>query len=170
MRAKTPKKPLKTPPARTRKYSSDPAERAAELVSEGKLGGKQPGAGRPRKSVSEPQSNHPRPASSAVAQAAREHSGLIARAFLDVLDDPDASDRQKMAASKSLVAIELRESALELDEAKQGVAPERVLPEDHGEAVRQLAGLVASNPLVARRLAAVLTSAGPPGDNPPNND
>jgi hypothetical protein len=155
---------FKNSTATKRKYASDPATRAAELVSEGRFGGKQPGAGRPRKSASDSQQR----ASTVVADAARENADLIAATFVDTIRDPDSSRRAQMHASKTLIAIEGREAELTRADEPEGLAAPSGLPTDHSELVTHLATLVASNPIVARRLGALLASAAAPAEDPPN--
>jgi hypothetical protein len=146
-----------------KRYSSDPKVRARELVAEGKIGGPRAGSGPKPKRTTEPQR-----ASSVVAQAAKDHAEQIAATFTNVITDPDASDRQKMHASKTLVAIEAREAELTRADEREGLAAALDLPTDHGELVTYMAKLVLSKPLVARRLSAILASAAPPADDPPN--
>jgi hypothetical protein len=146
-----------------RRYASDPATRAAELVSEGRFGGKQPGAGRPRKSVTESQQR----ASTVVADAARENADLIASTFTDTLSDPDASRRARMKAGSTLIAIEGKEAEQQRADDREGLTRPSDLPEDRAELISHLAELVAGNPILARRLGAILSSADAPAPEPP---
>jgi hypothetical protein len=152
---------------RPRKYASDPRERARELVRDGKLGGARPGSGRPRKSTGKSQSNHPRPAAAAIAAFARDHADELAQVFADVLDDPDATDAQKLRAVRSMLGIEMKETEFQLEERKlnrPAPTPEHGSAED---AAAQLAARLAANPIVTRRLLAVLAPVEGPEGNPP---
>ena len=103
-----------------KRYSSDPSERARELVAEGRLGGARPGSGRPPKKRTEAQAGERRTAASVIAAWAREHGEQMAQVFVDVLDDPDASDRQKIHAVKVMLGIESKEAELQLLEERNG--------------------------------------------------
>jgi hypothetical protein len=148
----------------SKRYSSDPAERARELVAEGKFGGRQKGAGRPPKERTEDQS-HPRPAAAAVRRAAAQNADKIAQVFVDVLRS-DASDAQKVRSMKALLNVEQKEVAIELEERKLNVAPAPEF-ESREDAAHALAAKLAANPLLAQRLGAVLSAAKAPEDNPP---
>jgi hypothetical protein len=91
-------------PTTKRKYSSDPATRARELRDEGRFGGRQPGAGRPRKDAA-PR----RRAASVIAEGARENAHLMAQVLEDVLTDPEATDAMRIRALKLAINIESRE-------------------------------------------------------------
>lgn len=149
---------------RTRKYSSDPSERARELVRDGVIGGARPGAGRPRKSASDSQQR----ASSVVADAATQNADRIAATFIDTINDPDASRRAQMHASKTLIAIEAKEGERQRADDREGIARASDLPEDRDELAAALAAKLAANPILARRLGALLAAAASPGDDPPN--
>ena len=99
--------------AQKRRYSSDPAERARELVAEGKLGGPRKGAGRPRKLTSERERKR---ASTVIAERAREVAPQMAAALADVLLDDDATRSEKLRAVKAMVNIEGVETDRERDE------------------------------------------------------
>src|ERR1700743_43060 len=157
-------KPTETP---SKRYSSDPKTRAAGLDAEDRLGGKQPGAGRPRKSVSEAQSEHRRPAAAAVAQAARDNADAISNVFVTILHDDTASNAAKVRAMKSFLSVEQREAELQLAEARAHTLPDRPLPESAEEAAAQLAAKLSGNPILAERFSAVLRAAGADTPNPP---
>ena len=76
-----------------KRYSSDPKTRAAELVAEGKIGGRRQGAGRPRKGVTERQRKR---ASTVITEYASENADRIAGVLLDVLLADDATRTEKM--------------------------------------------------------------------------
>lgn len=97
----------------TKRYSSDPKQRAAELVAEGKIGGKRKGAGRPRKPTSDSQRKR---ASTVIAERAREVAPQMAAALVDVLLADDATRTEKMRAVKVLTGIEGVETDRERDE------------------------------------------------------
>lgn len=153
MGAKTAKRPPRKPPKR---YSSDPTERAKELVAEGRFGGKREGAGRPRK-VS-PESQSPRPASAHVAAGVAELGPQMLGVIRDVLTDDQASDGAKLRALKAAVGIELKETELQLEEAKRTGSrpPDFDTPE---EGATQLMDKLRANPILRDRLLAVLTAA-----------
>lgn len=88
-------------------YPSDPSERARMLVAEGKIGGPRAGSGRPRK----------RRAAELVAEKAQRHADKIWSAFEDALD-PSKPDSIRLAAAKELIALEHRESDLQLKEER----------------------------------------------------
>jgi len=152
-----------------RRYSSDPKTRAAELVADGKIGGKRDGAGRPRKSTSESQSLQRRPAAQAVARAAREHADKIGQVFIDVLEDDDASDRQKVHAMRALIGIEQKEAALQLEEESAGRTPADEVPSDRGELTAALAAKLANDPLLRQQFSRLLAAAGSQTDVPPKS-
>jgi hypothetical protein len=155
-----------SPPKSPKRYSSDPKTRAAELVAEGKLGGARPGAGRPRKSVTEAQ---PKRASTAVTEWAQQNPELIASVIPDVLNDPDASDHLKLRAVKLGLRVESDEVERQRQDEREGRSPAE-LPDpnaDHSELVALLAAKFAANPLLARRLGAVLSAVDVPATDPP---
>jgi hypothetical protein len=158
---------FKKPPEKPRKrYSSDRKTRAAELVAEGRLGGAQPGSGRPRKSVTEAQ---PKRASSAVTEWAQANPDLIASVIPDVLNDPDASDHLKLRAVKLGLKVESDEVERQRQDEREGIAPASAIPTDRRELESHLAALLISNPIVARRMGALLSGVDAPALNPPNN-
>jgi hypothetical protein len=138
-----------------KKYSSDPKTRARELVAEGKFGGRQPGAGRRRK----PDSQKPKRASAAIAQAARDNADKIASVFTGIVNDDDASRHIKMRAAKLAVDIEGREAERVREEDDRLGRSRADLPEDRDALVSALAEKVAANPVLAAQLGAVLTAA-----------
>lgn len=158
-------KPTETPP---RRYSSDPAERARELIAEGRLGGKQPGSGRPRKRVSEAQ---PRKlAMTTVTERLRESAELIASVIPDVLNDPDATKSERMRAARLAIRIEGIDEDRRREEASEGRRSAMAdLDADRAELVAALAVKLAENPLLAQRLGAVLSAAGADTPNPPGS-
>jgi hypothetical protein len=89
-------------------YSSDPKERALQLKEDGKIGG-QFGklGGRPRK---------PR-ASEKVAEAAQKDADNIIKVFRDLVKSD--SDKTRLAAANSWLAIEQEETKLRLQEERQ---------------------------------------------------
>jgi hypothetical protein len=143
-----------------RRYSSDPKTRAAELVKDGKIGGKREGAGRPRKSTSDTQ--RPKRASTVVAEALRENAELVASVIPDVVNDPDASRHIKLRAAKLAVDIEGREAERTREEDERAGrfrAGGGELPEDRDELAAMLASKLAANPLLAAQLGDVLSRA-----------
>jgi hypothetical protein len=82
----------------------------------------------------------------------------MARVIEDALTDPNASDSVKMRALRLAINIEGREEDRQREHGSNDGT-------DLGEAatrpelVEQLAATLASNPLIARRLSAVLASA-----------
>jgi hypothetical protein len=156
------KKPSREP---RKRYSSDPKTRAAELVKDGKLGGARPGAGRPRKTHSEPQ---PMRATQAIAEGLRENAELAAAVIPSVLLDPTASKGQKMAAVRLGLKIESDQAEHERQEAREGRHPAELpdLDGDRTVLAAALAAKLAGNPLLARRLAAVLSGVAGSTDKP----
>lgn len=144
----------------SRRYSSDPKIRAAELVRDGKIGGRREGAGRPRKSTSG--SQKPKRASTVVAEALRDNAELVASVIPDVVNDPDASRHVKLRAAKLALEIEGREAerVREEDERLGRFRSGRgELPADRDALVQALAAKVAANPMLAAQLGAVLSRA-----------
>jgi hypothetical protein len=161
--------PVKSFDKPRRKYSSDPSERAKELVAEGRFGGKREGAGRPAKGVTEIQPNHPRPAAAAVRRAASQNADRIAQVFISVLDDETATDAQKVRSMRALLDVEQREVGIELEEAKlnrSSPGPQFAGAED---AAAQLASRIRENPILRSRLLGVLAAGPPPEGNPPQD-
>lgn len=153
MATKTPKKP-------PRKYSSDPKTRAAELVAEGKLGGRREGAGRPRKVSPETQS-HPRPASAHMAAGIAELGPQMLGVIRDVLEDDTASDGAKLRALKAAVGIELKETELQLEESKRDLPSPPPEFENREDALSALAAKLAENPILRDRLLAAVAPRPP---------
>jgi hypothetical protein len=141
-----------------KKYSSDPKTRARELVAEGRFGGRQPGAGRRRK----PDSQKPKRASTVIVERLRENPELVASVIPDVMNDPDASRHMKLRAAKLAIDIEGREEEHRREDKREGRNRDRLaeLPQDREALAEALAAKLASNPLLARSLAAVLARAG----------
>ena len=136
-----------------KRYSSDPKQRAAELVAEGKIGGKREGAGRPRKLTSDGQRKR---ASTVIAEYARENAEQMAKVITDCLLDPDASQMDKMRAVKLAVGIDFRESDRERDElADPNSAQSQEIAANAEEAKAQLAGML-SDPVTGERLKSAL--------------
>lgn len=132
-----------------KRYSSDPKQRAAELVAEGKIGGKREGAGRPRKVTSDGQ---PKRASTVIADYVRENAEDMAKVITDCLLDPDASQLDKMRAVKLAVGIDSRESDREREElADPNSARSQELAETAGEAKENLTRML-SDPVTGERL------------------
>jgi hypothetical protein len=147
---------FKKPSGAVRKrYSSDPKTRAAELVADGKLGGARAGAGRPRKHT-DAQSVR---ATSVIADGIRENADLAARVVPDVLRDPDASDRVKMQAIKLGLRIESADEDRRREDEREGRRAAELpdLDGDRDVLAAALAAKLAANPMLARRLAAVLS-------------
>jgi hypothetical protein len=119
----------------------------------GKLGG------RPPKVPTEDQL-HPRPAAAAVRRAAAANADKIAAVFIDVLNS-DASDAQKVRSMKSLLAVEQKEVAIELEERKLTSTPPPPQFGSAEEAANVLAARLASNPILRSRLLASLTAGDP---------
>jgi hypothetical protein len=89
-------------------YSSDPSERALQLKEDGKIGGHFGKlGGRPRK---------PR-ASEKVAEAAQKEADNIIKVFSDLIQSD--SEKTKLAAANSWLAIEQEETKLRLQEERQ---------------------------------------------------
>lgn len=139
-----------------RKYSSDPKQRAAELRAEGKFGGKQPGAGRPRKSASDA---HPKRASAVIASYVRENGPEFARVLEDILRDPDASDAIKMRATKLALQIETNEEERQRQDEREGRSLELPDTDDREAVIDHLAAALA-NPIVRQRFSALLAGSG----------
>jgi hypothetical protein len=78
-------------------YSSDPRERALQLVAEGKIGGPGRGQGRKRKPT----------AAEHVATVARQERQRIAAAYLDALDEGQPA-RVRLEAARRLLEAEER--------------------------------------------------------------
>lgn len=150
-----------------RRYSSDPSERARQLVAEGKLGGARPGAGRPRKSVADTQKR--KRASTVITEAARENADKIAGVFNDVIGDPDASRHIKLRAAKLAIDIEHREDAHAREEDDRLGGSRGELPQDRDALVDALAQKLAGNPLLAAQLGAVLSRAAELAGLPPQS-
>lgn len=151
-----------------KKYSSDPKTRARELVAEGKFGGRQPGAGRPRK----PDSQKRKRASTVVAETARENADKIAGVFTDIVNDPEASRHIKLRAAKLATDIEGRETdrAREEDErAGLSRSSRDDLPQDRDALVEALASKLAANPILAAQLSNVLGRAAQLAGLPPKS-
>jgi hypothetical protein len=145
----------------TKRYSSDPKQRAAELVAEGKIGGKRKGAGRPRKVTSDGQRKR---ASTVIAEYARENAEEMAKVITDCLLDPDATQAEKMRAVKLAVGIDSKESDRERDElADPNSSLSQEIAESADEARANLARKL-SDPVTGQRLrdalAGVLAEAG----------
>lgn len=150
-----------------KKYSSDRRQRMKELQAEGKMTpehGKL--GGRPKKSHTETQRQS---ASSVIADALRDHAELAARVVPDVLRDPNASDSMKLRAVKLGLRIEDTDENRRREDEREGRRlPEDIDPDaDHGELVRSLVAKLASNPIVAHRLAAVLSRVEAPEHKAP---
>lgn len=144
-----------------KRYSSDPKTRAAELVAEGKIGGKREGAGRPRKVTSDGQRKR---ASTVIAEGARELAPQMAQVIADCLLDPDATRVDKMRALKLAVHVE----GVETDREKEELCdPDSVrfqeLAASADEARANLSKML-SDPLTGERLrdalAGLLAEAG----------
>lgn len=136
-----------------KRYSSDPKTRAAELVAEGKIGGKREGAGRPRKVTTERQRKR---ASTVVAEAAAENADKIAGTLLDVLLSEDATRSEKMRAVRVLTRIEGTETDRERDElADPNSSLSQELAQSADQAKANLARML-SDPVTGQRLRATL--------------
>lgn len=99
-----------------KKYSSDPKERARQLVAEGKIGGARKGAGRPR---------HKR-ASELVAEKAETHANKIVAAYLNALDPNNTIKPEiRLQAAREWLEIERQERELQLKEEKRGPLEDR---------------------------------------------
>jgi hypothetical protein len=140
-----------------KRYASDPKTRARELVEDGKIGGPRPGSGPRRKKHPDSQSVR---ASSVIAEELREHSDLAASVIPDVLRDPNASDRLKLAAIKLGLKIESDQADHDRQDEREG-RRSLDLPDadaDRDELASGLAAKLAANPIVARRIAALLSA------------
>lgn len=82
-------------------------QNALQLVKAGKLGGKQPGAGRPRK----------KRASEIVAEKASQEAQKIAQAFEDALE-PHNPASVRLTAAKEWLKVEQEEAKLQMEEEK----------------------------------------------------
>lgn len=145
----------------TRRYSSDPRERARQLVQEGKIGGARPGAGRPRKHTADGQRKR---ASTVIAEHARENAEQMAKVVTDCILDPDATQAEKMRAVKLAVGIDVRESDRERDElADPNSARSQELAANAEQARDKLSAML-SDPVTGERLrdalAGLLAEAG----------
>lgn len=165
MGAKTAKKPPLKPPKR---YSSDPSERAKELVAEGRFGGKREGAGRPRK-VS-PESQSARPAAAHIAAGVAELGPQMLGVIRDVLEDEEASEGAKLRALKAAVGVESKEAELQLVESQLGRPTQTPEFDTREESVSALVSKMRANPLLAQQMRAVLSAAELPEGNPPDSE
>lgn len=82
-------------------------ERARRLVDEGRLGGKQPGAGRPRK----------KRASEKVAEEAAANAKQIVSAFSDALDESNLPS-VRLNAAQAWLKVEQEETKLQMEEER----------------------------------------------------
>jgi hypothetical protein len=130
------------------------------LVSEGKLGGRREGAGRPRKGASKTQKKR---ASQVITEWAQENGDKLADVIGDVLRDPDATRTEKMRAARLGLKVEAMEEEHCHEDERQGRTRELPIPEDRDEIIGRLAKTL-QNPLVRERFAA-LFAALPPASN-----
>lgn len=137
------------------RYSSDPKQRARELVRDGKIGGARPGAGRPRKQHTA--KAHPRPAAARIAELAAENADEIAAVAIDVLLSKKATHNEKVRAIRALVGIEQREAALEVAEISEP-PPQAALPATRSGMEAELARML-TDPIVRDRFLALLSPA-----------
>lgn len=93
-----------------RRYSSDPTERARQLVAEGRFGGRQPGAGRPRK---------PR-VGTILAERAAAEADTIWNALMSAMTE--GTPRQRAEAAERLLRIVAREHELQQRESRDEAA------------------------------------------------
>jgi hypothetical protein len=139
-----------------KRYSSDPKERARQLVAEGKIGGARPGSGRPRKDRTQT-GDHLPTAASVVAKAARENADKIVAVFEDAVEAGQA-DRTRLAAAKSWLGVEGEEAEREIRQAEAEVERQALESMSRDELVESLAAMFARTPA----LAALLRSAPQP--------
>lgn len=146
-----------------KRYSSDPKTRAAELVAEGKIGGKRKGAGRPRKLTSERQRKR---ASQVIAERARDVAPQMAAVLADVLLDDEATRSEKLRAVKAMVNIEGVESDRERDElADPASTRSQEIAATADEARERLAEMLnhpVSGPRLRAAMSGLLAEAGNP--------
>lgn len=138
------------------RYSSDPKERARQLVADGKIGGKRPGSGRPRKDQTQTGDQLPT-AASVVAQAARENADKIVKVFEDAVE-AGQTDRTKLAAVRTWIGVEGEEAEREIREQEAEVERKALESMTRDELAESLARMFARNPT----LAAMLRNASQP--------
>lgn len=92
--------------ALTEEQKKERSERAKKLVAEGKIGGPQPGAGRPRK----------KRASEIVAEKARDRANDIVAAFEELIEAGPPAVR--LQAAKDWLLIEQKEAELAIKEER----------------------------------------------------
>ena len=82
----------------SKRYSSDPKERAKQLVAEGKIGGAREGSGRPRK----------RRVSEVINEKIEAHAEEIWSVYLDSISET-SSPQIRLQAARDLLEIERKE-------------------------------------------------------------
>jgi len=83
------------------------SQRAKRLFKEGRLGGKQPGAGRPKKQR----------ASEKVAEAAKAKADKIVKAFEDAIDESNPAS-VRLSAAREWLKVEQDETKLQMEEER----------------------------------------------------
>ena len=134
-----------------KRYSSDPKERARQLVAEGKIGGPRAGSGRPRKDRQT--GDHLPTAASVVAKAARENADKIVAVFEDAVEAGQA-DRTRLAAAKSWLGVEGEEAEREIRQAEVEVERQALETMSRDELVESLANMFARTPSLLALLRA----------------
>lgn len=82
----------------SKRYSSDPKERAKQLVAEGKIGGAREGSGRPRK----------KRVSEVINEKIESHAEEIWNVYLDSISET-SSPQIRLQAARDLLEIERKE-------------------------------------------------------------
>jgi hypothetical protein len=81
--------------------------------------------------------------------------------FVDVLEDADATDTEKVRAVKAMLGIEQKEAALEIEERQRDHARELPRPESREDAIASLLDSL-SDPIVLGRFLERLGTAKAP--------
>ncbi len=144
-----------------KRYSSDPSERARQLVAEGKIGGAEHGrkGGRPRKDQAPLQSGET--AAAYIARTARDNAPAILKVYEDAVAAGQLP-QHRLQAVKQWVSAEDREAEREERAAsKADPAPESADLEalDREQLLDHLAARLAANPVVALALRDRLSRA-----------
>ncbi len=88
----------------------------------------------------------------------QENGDQVAGVIEDVLTDEEASDSMKLRAVKLGIKVETDEELRRREDEREGRALDQHIPDDHAEVAAQLAAKLAANPILARRLAGVLSA------------
>lgn len=140
-------------------FSSDPKQRMKELRERGLMTPEHGHlGGRPKKSATDTQ--RPKRAGTAVAEAAAENADKIAEVFASTLTSDELSDRQKVQALKVWLGVERVETDRERDERGDPANAERFEIANREDAERALSEAL-GNPIIRNRLSALLAAAPP---------